>query len=254
MTAIKQSLAWWCFVPALAPAAFARAAADAGYAALDLVPPEHLALVQAHGLAVSGLIGHASIAAGLNRRDQHDRIERELRASLALAAQYQVPTVLCFAGNRAGLDDAAGAAVCAEGLARLAPTAEAAGVTLVLEVLNSKVDHPDYQADHTAWAVEVCRQVGSPRVQVLYDIYHMQIMEGDLVRTIQQYHPFIGHYHTAGNPGRHDLDAAQEINYPAVLSAIKATGYTGYVVHEYLPKGDPVAALRTTLAECAPYL
>ncbi len=255
MIAIAQSIAWWCFVPAyFTPEAFVRAVAEAGYLAIDLVPPEYCALVKAHGLAISGASGHASIASGLNRRDQHDRIEREVRANLALAAQWGIPNLLCFSGNRAGLDDATGAAVCAEGLARLAPAAEAAGVTLVLEVLNSKVDHPDYQADHTAWAATVCRLVGSPRVKVLYDIYHMQIMEGDLIRTIETFHPLIGHYHTAGNPGRNDLDAAQEINYPAVLSAIAATGYTGYVVHEYLPKGEPLAALRATLAQCAPYL
>jgi len=255
MSAIAQSIAWWCFVPArLSPPAFVRAVAEAGYAGIDLVPPKYFELVKAHGLAISGALGHASIELGLNRRDQHDRIERELRANLDRAEHYGIANLLCFSGNRAGLDDATGAAVSAEGLARVAPAAEAAGVTLVLEVLNSKVDHPGYQADHTAWAVAVCQRVGSPRVKVLYDIYHMQIMEGDLIRTIQTFHPLIGHYHTAGNPGRHDLDANQEINYPAVLRAIGATGYSGYVVHEYLPQGEPVAALRATLADCAPYL
>ena len=137
---------------------------------------------------------------------------------------------------------------------RLAPLAEAAGVTLVLELLNSKIDHPDYQADRTPWAAAVCERVGSPRVKVLYDIYHMQIMEGDLIRTLQTYAPLFGHYHTAGCPGRHELDETQEINYHAVLRAIKATGYQGYVVHEFLPVGDPLTSLRATVARYAPDL
>jgi hydroxypyruvate isomerase len=252
---ISQSIAWWCFVPArLTPQAFVRAAAEAGYAAVELVPPEYLGLVREHGLAVSGIAGHGSITNGLNRRVQHDRIERELRVNLAAAEQWGIANLICFSGSRAGLSDTAGIAICAEGLARVAPAAEAAGVNLVLEVLNSKVDHTDYQADHTAWAVEVCRQVASPRVKVLYDIYHMQIMEGDLVRTVGMFHPFIAHYHTAGNPGRNELDEAQEINYPAVLRAITATGYAGYVAHEYVPKAEPVASMQATLALCAPYL
>jgi hydroxypyruvate isomerase len=250
-----QSITWWCFVPArLSPPEFVRAAAEAGYAAIELVPPEHFALVKEHGLAISSAGGHGSIAVGLNQRDQHDRIERELRASLASAEQWGVANLVCFSGSRAGLDDATGIEICAEGLARVAPAAEAAGVNLALEVLNSKVDHPDYHADHTAWAVEVCKRVGSPRVKVLYDIYHMQIMEGDVIRTVQTYHPYICHYHTAGNPGRHELDDTQEIYYPAVLSAITATGFTGYVAHEYVPKGEPVSSMRATLALCAPYL
>ncbi len=163
----------------------------------------------------------------------------------------KIPNLLCFSGNRNGLDDEVGAEITAAGLARIAPAAEEAGVTLVLELLNSKVDHPDYQADHTAWGVQVCRAVGSPRVKLLYDIYHMQIMEGDIIRTIQAVHPFIGLYHTAGNPGRNDLDDEQELNYAAILRAIRATGYTGYISHEFIPKGDPAAALRTTFARYA---
>ena len=124
-------------------------------------------------------------------------------------------------------------------------------MTLVLELLNSKVDHPDYQADRTAWGVQVCRAVGSPRVKLLYDIYHMQIMEGDIIRTIQAAHPFIGLYHTAGNPGRNDLDDEQELYYPAILRSIRATGYTGYIGHEFIPKGDPAAALHTTFKRYA---
>ena len=148
------------------------------------------------------------------------------------------------------MDDDTGAAITAEGLARVAGAAEDAGVTLVLELLNSKVNHPGYQCDHTAWGVRVCEAVNSPRVRLLYDIYHMQIMEGDIIRTIQRHHAWFGHYHTAGNPGRHDLDDAQELQYPAIMRAVAATGYTGFVGQEFLPKGEPVAALRHAFALC----
>ena len=124
----------------------------------------------------------------------------------------------------------------------------------MLELLNSKVDHPDYQADHTAWGLQVCRIVSSPRVKLLYDIYHMQIMEGDIIRTIRANHGMIGEYHTAGNPGRHELDQFQEINYPPILQAIKETGYSGYIAHEFVPKGDPIASLRTAFQQCEPLL
>jgi hydroxypyruvate isomerase len=252
---ITQSAAWWCFTPSrMTPEAFLRAAAEAGLTAVDLVPPEHRDLVRAHGLTVSSIGGHASLQVGLNRRDQHDRIEAELRANIVEAARIGCPTLICFSGNRGGLADAEGAEITAEGLARVAPAAEAAGVTLTLELLNSRVDHPDYQADHTAWGVEVCKMVGSPAVRLLYDIYHMQVMEGDLIRTIRAAHPYIGHYHTAGNPGRHDLDDEQEIAYPAVLRVIAATGYAGVIAHEFIPRGDPAAALRDVVAYCAPFL
>lgn len=255
MGRISQSVAWWCFVPhTLTPEQFVRAVADAGYSAIDMVPPAYWPLVIAHGLTISAIEAHHSIAVGLNRPDEHARIEREIRAALASAEQWHIPNLICFSGNRNGQDDAAGIEATAAALARVAPAAEAAGVTLILELLNSKVDHPGYHADHTGWGLQVCRRVASPRVKLLYDIYHMQIMEGDIIRTLQRAHPIVGHYHTAGNPGRHDLDERQEIYYPAILRAIAATGYTGYVAHEFVPAGDPVAALKATFAYCAPYL
>lgn len=255
MTTIQQAVAWWCFVPEkLTPEQFVRAVAEAGYAAIDLPPQEYWPLIKAHGLGISAIAGHQSLTVGLNRRDEHERIGREIQTSIEQAQEWNIPNLICFSGNRAGLDDAAGIEITAAGLARVAPAAEAAGVTLVLELLNSKVDHPDYQADHTAWGLQVCELVNSPRVKLLYDIYHMQVMEGDIIRTIQQTHPAISHYHTAGNPGRNDLDDAQELYYPAILQAIRATGYSGLIAHEFIPKGDPVAALKTTRERCAPYL
>jgi len=249
MGQISQSVAWWCFVPdKLTPDQFVRAVADAGYSAIDLVPQAYWPLVTAHGLTLSAVEAHASLTLGLNRVDQHDRIEHEIRARLALAEQWHIPNLICFSGNRDGQSDDAGAESTAAGLARVAAAAESVGVTLVLELLNSKVDHPDYQADHTLWGMQVCRRVASPRVKLLYDIYHMQIMEGDIIRTLRTAQEIIGHYHTAGNPGRNDLDEEQEINYGAILRTIAGTGYTGYIAHEFIPKGDPVLALQTTFA------
>ena len=168
-----------------------------------------------------------------------------------MAAQWNIPNLICFSGNRGGLDDATGAEITAENLRAVAKMAEDAGVTLVLELLNSKVDHPDYQCDKTAWGVQVCRMVDSPRVRLLYDIYHMQIMEGDIIRTIRENHANFGHYHTAGNPGRNEIDASQELNYPAIVRAIAETGYTGYVAQEFIPTGDPVVALQAAFDLCS---
>ena len=252
---ISQSVSWWCFVPEkLTPEQFVSRAAEAGYSAIDLVPPEYWSLVSSHGLAIAAVAGHQSLTVGLNRLDQHDRIVAEIRANIAHAQKLGIRNLICFSGNREGLDDAEGIEVTAAGLAQVAPLAEEAGVTLVLELLNSKVDHPDYQADHTSWGVKVCQAVSSPRVKLLYDIYHMQIMEGDIIRTIRAAHGMIGHYHTAGNPGRNELDDTQELYYPPILQAIKETGYAGYIAHEFVPKGDPITSLRTTFQQCAPYL
>jgi hydroxypyruvate isomerase len=248
---MKQSFAWWCFAPRVeSPESLVRAAATIGYRGVDLVDQQFWPLLKEHGLAIAAIGGHQSIADGLNRPQNHDRIERELTASLELAVRWSIPNLICFSGNRAALDDEAGVEHTATGLRRVAQAAEDAGVTLVLELLNSKRDHPDYQGDRTAWGVKVCQSVNSPRVQLLYDIYHMQIMEGDLSRTITAQHEYIAHYHTAGNPGRHEINQSQEINYEAVMRAIDATGYTGYVAQEFLPQGDPIAALREAFIIC----
>jgi len=255
MSSIIQSAAWWCFAPnRLSPENFVRVAKEAGYTAIDLVPEAYWPMVTDSGLVISAIGGHGSIISGLNRRDQHSRIEQELLNNIAHAVKWKIPNLICFSGSREGLSDEEGADITVEGLKRIAPAAEAAGITLILELLNSKVDHPDYQCDHTAWGVEVINRVASPNVKLLYDIYHMQIMEGDIIRTIGQSHTAFAHYHTAGNPGRHDLDEAQEIFYPPILQAIVETGYSGYIAHEFVPKGDPVAALRDTFAMCAKYL
>lgn len=227
-----------------------RAAAKIGYEAIDLVPPEYWPLVRDHGLKIAAVDGHASIADGLNRRENGDRIVGELQARIAQAAQWGILNLICFSGNRDNLGDEEGAEITAENLRRVAKLAEDTGLTLVLELLNSKVDHPGYQCDHTDWGIKVCQMVASLRVKLLYDIYHMQVMEGDIIRTISKNHTYFGHYHTAGNPGRHEIDDSQELNYAAIMKAILDTGYVGYVGQEFVPTGDPVAALRSAFRIC----
>ena len=241
---MKTAVAWWCFERALGPEELVTAAVQGGYDGIELAPQEEWRRVVDAGLVLASDRGHAPLEDGLNRRENHDRIEAEILERLALAQEWGIPNLICFSGNRGDLDDATGAENTAEGLRRVAQAAEEAGVTLVLELLNSKVDHPDYQCDRTEWGVKVCESVNSPRVKLLYDIYHMQIMEGDLIRTIRTHHAWFGHYHVAGNPGRHEPDDSQEINYPAIYGAIRETGYDRFVGVEFLPTVDPAAALR----------
>ena len=251
MSRIKQSLAWWCFCRGdVTPEKLIKEAARIGFAAVEMLPQEYYDMVREHGMRIAITGGHGTLTDGLNRRENHSRIEDEILKSLEIAVKYDIPGLICFSGNRGGISDEEGIEVTAEGLARVAKAAEEKGVNLCLELLNSKVDHPDYQCDHTWWGVEVCKRVNSPRVKLLYDIYHMQIMEGDLIRTIRDNIQYIGHFHTAGNPGRRDMDETQEIYYPAVMKAIADTGYDLYVGHEFVPKGDPIAALEAAFNTC----
>ena len=173
-----------------------------------------------------------------------------MRDAIEKTAEAGFPNVICFSGNRQGIPEEEGAANCVEALKQVAGLAEQKHVTIVMELLNSKVNHKDYQADHTTWAVDICKKVGSPNVKVLYDVYHMQIMEGDLVRTIKANIDYIGHFHTGGNPGRHEIDDTQEINYGAVMQAIAKTNYGGYVAHEFTPTRDPLTSLRQAVQIC----
>ena len=242
---IRQAFAWGGFAKSgIAPEALIRGAAEIGFAGIEMVPKEHWPLLRDQGLTMVSLAGHPLNAPGLNDPAAFAAVEKATLASLADAVAWNIPYVICFSGFRESRDDETSAPIVAEHLKRLAPAFEETEVTLVMELLNSKVNHPDYQADHTGWGAAVCARVNSPRVKLLYDIYHMQIMEGDLIRTIRENHGAIAHYHTAGNPGRNDLDADQEINYPAVIRAVAATGHAGYIGHEFSPKGEPLAALR----------
>jgi hydroxypyruvate isomerase len=248
---MRHSVSWWCFAgKQLSPNELIAAATDIGYAGFDLVPAEHWQAIRDAGLEIASIFGHQTLQDGLNKLSNHDRIEAEVLENLVQAQKHGIHGLVCFSGNRHGDDDEKGVEVTAAGLSRVAGAAQEAGVDLVLELLNSKVDHPEYQCDSTAWGVEVMERVGSPRVKLLYDIYHMQIMEGDLIRTIRQYNQYFGHYHTAGNPGRNELDENQEIYYPAVIKAIEETGYDGFVGHEFVPLGDPVTSLRQAYEVC----
>jgi hydroxypyruvate isomerase len=247
---IKQSFAWWCVSQKTNnPAQFMQQVREIGYDGVEQLPRELWDTARAAGLVISTM-SVGSLSEGLNRLENHAQIEAELLQSLDLAVEYGIPNLIVFSGNRAGLSDEAGALSTATGLKRLAPAAEAKGVTLVLELLNSKIDHNDYQCDHTAWGVLVMNLVNSPAVKLLYDIYHMQIMEGDPIRTIRANCSYFGHIHTAGNPGRHDLDDTQELNYPPIMRAIKDSGFTGFVGQEFVPKGDPIEALRAAYNLC----
>jgi hydroxypyruvate isomerase len=254
---IKQSV---CY-PIMKPAEMSydelfEAAAEIGYPAVEMWGrgddfDQVVGAAQKYGLAIASMGGHASRPGGLNNRAEHDRIEGELKTSIDVAAEHGIPGVICLSGNRLPyVSDLEAIEACADGLRRVAPYAERKGVNLNLELLNSKVNHPGYQCDHTAWGVAVCERVNSPRVKLLYDIYHMQIMEGDVIRTIRENIRWIGHFHTAGNPGRNDMDDTQELNYAGICKAIAGTGYDLYVGHEFKPKGDLIAALRQAFKLC----
>lgn len=247
---IRHSISWWCFANQMSPEKLISSAVELGFHGIELVDQEHWDPIRDAGLDIAAVVGHESLGDGLNKAGNHDRIEREIVENLKLAEKYAIRNLICFSGNRHGESDERGIEVTAKGLRRVAKAAEEADVYLVVELLNSKVNHVGYQCDRTEWGVEVIKRVGSPRVKLLYDIYHMQIMEGDLIRTIRDNHEYFAHYHTAGNPGRNNLDDTQEIYYPAVIAAIRDTGYDGYVGHEFIPVGDPVEALRNALQVC----
>ncbi|MGC9520375.1 MAG: hydroxypyruvate isomerase family protein [Anaerolineae bacterium] len=254
---IQQSVCYPMVKPAEIPLAdFVARVAAMGFDAIELWGRDEtfddaVALAHAHGLAIATMNGHDSLAVGLNDPAQHDRIEAELRESIDIAARVGIPGVICFSGNRRdGVTEEEAIAITAAGLSRVAPYAETKGVNLNLELLNSKVDHPGYQCDHSAWGLAVCQHVESPNVKLLFDIYHMQIMEGNIIQTIRENIKWIGHFHTAGVPGRRDFDDTQELNYRGICRAIAESGYNLYVGHEFKPKGDVYEALQQAFRIC----
>jgi hydroxypyruvate isomerase len=240
---MKQGFSYWCFENLIEARDLFEGARAIGFAAVELLPERLFSLARDCGLQISAINGHNSIIHGLNDSENHDRIELEILANLKLAEKWQIPNLICFSGSMRELNFESGVEITAEGLARVAKHAENAGVNLILELLNSKVDHLDYQCDHTEFGIQVCQQVNSSRVKLLYDIYHMQIMEGDIIRTIQDHHSSFAHYHTAGNPGRNEIDETQELNYAAIAKTISSTGFEGFVTHEFVPKNDPMQSL-----------
>jgi hydroxypyruvate isomerase len=247
---LKQSVSRWPYNKIPMPE-FCRACADMGLTAIDLLEEPEWATARDHGLICSmAYAGGGSIRDGLNVKANHDAIVRNFEQTIPRAAAARVPNVITFFGNRRGMPDEEAIANCITGLNRVKKVAEDHGVTICVELLNSKVNHPDYQGDHTAFGVAVVKAVSSPRVKLLYDIYHMQIMEGDVIHTIRDAQQYIGHYHTGGVPGRHELDDSQELNWRAVARAIVDTGFTGYLAHEFVPTKDPITSLREAVTLC----
>jgi hydroxypyruvate isomerase len=247
---LKQSVSRWPYNAIPLPD-FCKAIAGMGLDAIDLLEEPDWAIARDHGLTCSmAYAGGGSIRDGLNVTANHDAIVRNFERLIPRAATMRVPNVITFFGNRLGMSDEAAIANCVTGLNRVKKIAEDSGVTICVELLNSKVNHPDYQGDRTAFGATIVKAVASPRVKLLYDIYHMQIMEGDLIKTIRDQHDFIGHYHTGGVPGRHELDGTQEVNWPAVCRAVVDTGFSGYLAHEFVPTRDPLTSLAEAVALC----
>ncbi|MGC1461375.1 MAG: TIM barrel protein [Terracidiphilus sp.] len=247
---IRQSVCRWCFQKTPLEELCASAA-QIGLVGIDLLQPEEFEVPRRHGLTCTmGYVDAGTIPDAMNRTEHHGAIEAALRTNIPLAAKAGVPNVITFSGNRRGMADEEGARNTIIGLNRVKKIAEDNGVTICLELLNSKINHPDYMADHTAWGVRVIEAVNSPNVKLLYYIYHMQIMEGDLIATIQKNIAWIGHFHTGGVPGRHELDDTQEVQWDGVIRAIAAADFNGYVAHEFLPLHDPMTSLRAAKELC----
>jgi hydroxypyruvate isomerase len=248
---IHHSVCRWCY-NTIPLDELCRAAKEIGLQAIDLVGVKDFPTLKKHDLIcamVNGVPG--GIVSGLNRTENHDKIVQFFEQTLPVVAERSYPNVICFSGNRKGMSDEQGLENCALGLKRIVPMAEKHGVNVCMELLNSKHDHKDYMCDHTVWGVELCQRVDSERFKLLFDIYHMQIMEGDLIATIRENHQHLAHYHTGGVPGRGEIDETQEIYYPAVMKAIVESGFKGFVAQEFVPTGpDPLASLKRCVQIC----
>jgi hydroxypyruvate isomerase len=247
---IRQSVSRWCYEKIPLEELCEKGAAI-GLKAIDLLNEDEWDVPRRYGLVCSmGYGGGGEIRSGMNRVENHGKIEEAFRKSIPRAAKLGVANVITFSGNRGGMSDEEGAKNTIAGLNRVKKIAEDHGVTICMELLNSKVDHKDYMCDHTEWGVRVMKAVNSPRVKLLYDIYHMQIMEGDLIRTINENIEWLGHFHTGGVPGRHELDNTQEVNWVGVMRAIAGAKYTGYVGHEFIPAREPMRSLQEAAELC----
>ena len=248
---INHSVCRWCYntVPL---EEFCAAVKKMGINAVDLVGPKDWPILKKYDLYSSMCNGaEISIDDGWNDPKFHDQLVQKYSDMIPLVAQAGYKNLICFSGARRGKDDETGLKNCTDGLKNIMSIAEKNKVTVIMELLNSKVDHKDQMCDHSKWGVELCKQLGSPNFKLLYDIYHMQIDEGDVIRTIQDNYQYFGHYHTGGNPGRHEIDDSQELYYPAIMKAIVATGYKGYVAQEFMPaKEDKIASLREAINIC----
>ncbi|SHK80986.1 hydroxypyruvate isomerase family protein [Rhodothermus profundi] len=247
---IRHSVCKWCY-PNLSVEALAAAGVKMGLQSIELLDPPDWPRLRPYGLICAMGNGPSRITEGFNRLENHAWLVPQFKKRIEEAAEAGVPNLICFSGNRNGMDDEEGLENCVIGLKQILPTAEKYGVTICMELLNSKIDHPDYMCDRTEWGVRLVQRLGSERFKLLYDIYHMQIMEGDIIRTIQNSIEYIAHFHTAGVPGRHEIDDSQELYYPAIMRAIAATGFDGFVAQEFIPTADdPLESLRHAIAIC----
>jgi hydroxypyruvate isomerase len=249
---IKQSICRWCYGK-ITLDKLCEEALKIGYKSIELLLPDEILKVKKHGLTCA-VVGGANITNGLNRVENHAKILKELRERIEFAAAENIPNVICMSGNRTikgvTVSDEEGLATCAKALKQIVGFAEEKKVTIIMEGLNSKRDHKDYMYDKTEWGVNLCKAVGSPRFKLLYDIYHMQIMEGDVIDTIKKYKDYIGHYHTGGVPGRAEIDESQELYYPAIIKAMLNFGYEGYLGQEYIPRRDALQSLAQGFKIC----
>lgn len=248
---LRHSVARWTFKD-LSVEQLCAAVKDIGFSAIDLVGPEDWPTLKAHGIDSSMCNGaEISLEEGFAATEFHDELVERYTRHIDLVADAGYRNLICFSGNRNGMDPEDGLKNSEAGLKRILGHAEDRGVTLVMELLNSKVNHPDYLCDHSAWGVDLCKRLGSQNFGLLYDIYHMQIMEGDIIATIRENHQYFAHYHTAGVPGRHEIGDDQELNYPAICRAIVETGFGGYIAQEFTPEApDPIASLREAVRLC----
>lgn len=248
---VNHAVCRWCF-STLDVETLCKEAKKIGIKGIDLVGPKDWPVLKKHGL-VSTMCNGAEInlVDGFNDKKFHETLIKNYSAMIPLVAEAGYKNLICFSGNRRGKDDETGWNNCVEGLKQLMPLAEKHGVVLVMELLNSKINHTDYQCDKTAWGVELCKRLGSENFKLLYDIYHMQIDEGDVIHTIRDHHQYIAHYHTAGVPGRNEIDETQELYYPAIMKAIVETGFKGFVAQEFIPKhADKIASLKKAIEIC----
>jgi hydroxypyruvate isomerase len=251
---INHSACKWCY-SRISLEDFCKAGKEIGLVAVDLIDPKDFAVLKKHGLACSlvsnpTIDGLGGITKAFNRVEHHDKLVQAYEGYIKATAEAGYERLICFSGNRDGLDDEKGLENCATGLKRLLPIAEKHKVTLIMELLNSKRSHKDYQCDHTAWGVELTKRLSSERFKLLYDIFHMQIMDGDVCDTIRENHQYFDHYHTGGVPGRAEIDESQELYYPRIMQAIVDTGFKGYVAQEFVPKRDPLTSLKQAIQLC----
>lgn len=245
---LKQSVCKWCF-NGFTLEQMCVEAVKLGLVGIDLLKPEDFPVLKKHGLVCTMVSSHP-LDKGLCDPQFREASLKSINEMIEATSAAGFRNVICFSGNARGIDRKTGLKNCAAALKEIVSVAEKKNVILNMELLNSRVDHADYMCDNSAWGIELVKEVGSNNFKLLYDIYHMQIMEGDLIRSIQKNHQYFGHYHTAGNPGRHELDKRQELYYPPIAEAIAATGFDGFIAHEFIPTGDPIAGLSDAVSQC----